>query len=171
MKTAALACALAASLLLAGAPVQSADLAGAKAFLVQVYSHYPQRRGGPEFDPTGRSAAAVFDPGLANLFREDVRLTPQGDVGAVDSDPLCACQDDDGLVVTIEAVTPSGPAAASARVKLRFAAAKPPEIQRLAIDLVAVQGQWRIHDIHSKDQPSLRAYLEQSVKLERRAHH
>jgi hypothetical protein len=171
MKTATLACALSASLLLAGSPAQSADLAGAKAFLVQVYAHYPQRRGGPEFDPTGRSAPAVFDPGLVSLFREDVRLTPQGDEGAIDSDPICHCQDDSGMVATVEAVTPAGPSQASARVRLRFTAARPVETVRLDLDLVTVQGQWRIHDIHAKDQSSFRAMLEESVRLERRAHH
>jgi hypothetical protein len=33
------------------------------------------------------------------------------------------------------------------------------DVRRLALDLVEVSGQWRIHDISSQDTPSLRALL------------
>lgn len=161
--------------ILSSQPAHAADLSGpdlgaAKVFLVKLYSHYPQRRGASAFDPTGRGAPAVFDPAMIALFREDARLTPKGDEGAIDSDPICHCQDDDGMVSTVEAVTPAGPSKATAQVRLRFTAARPVETVRLDMDLVVVNGQWRIHDIHAKDEPSLRAVIEDSNRLARRAH-
>jgi len=37
------------------------------------------------FDPTGKSASEVFDPGMIAAFREDSRLA-NGEVGFVDAD-------------------------------------------------------------------------------------
>ena len=145
-------------------PSHAADLNSARVFVTQLYSHYPQREGGPEFDPVGRSAGAVFDPNLVALIRKDARRTPPGDVGAIDGDPICDCQDDGGLSVTINAIRSTGPSHAAAFVDLRFGEASPPETSRLELDLVVVQGQWRVHDIRTKDTPSFRAYLIRSMR-------
>ena len=150
--------ALLSAALLSIAPANAAEPAGARAFLQRVYSHYPMPRGGAPFDPTGRSASAVFDAGMIALIREDRRLA-KGEVGAIDSDPLCQCQDDGGMKVEIGPAKPVGSTSATAAVVLRFGAASPPDIQRVEFSLVAVNGQWRIHDIKSTDTPSLRAYL------------
>jgi hypothetical protein len=168
MKPASLASAILACALLAAFAAHAADLAGARAFLVRLYAHYPLKEGAA-FEPTGRSAPSVFDPALVALFREDVRLTPPGDVGAIDSDPICDCQDDDGMSVRIEPVRATGAGRATARVDLRFGEASPPETSRLDIDLIAVGDGWRIHDIRSKTMPSLGAYLTRSVLAEK--HH
>ena len=152
---------------LAVSPAPAADLNGARAFLVQLYAHYPQRDAAPAFDPTGRSATSVFDPTMVALFREDARLTPPGDVGAIDGDPICDCQDDDGMSVKIGPIQPAGPSRATARVDIRFGKASPPDRRRLELDLVAVQAGWRVYDIHNADTPSLRAYLMRSIRLEK----
>jgi hypothetical protein len=157
-------CAITALAVLATAPTQAADLNGARAFVTQLYSHYPQREGAPEFDPLGRAATAVFDPALVALIRKDARRTPPGDVGAIDGDPICDCQDDGGLSVKIGAIRSTGPSQAAASVDLRFGEASPPETRRLELDLVVVQGRWRVHDVRTKDTPSLRAYLIRSMR-------
>jgi hypothetical protein len=140
---------------------RGADLAGARAFVAGLYAHYPAPSGARPFDPTGRSAGAVFDPPMVALLREDTRLAG-GEVGAIDSDPLCDCQDDAGLKAKIGSVQPSGASGASVIVDLRFSEASPPEAQRLELSLAIVNGRWRIHDIKTKETPSLRAYLIQS---------
>jgi len=157
MKPIALAFAVLAFALAATAPARAADVQGARAFLVQLYAHYPQAGG--QFDPTGANARSVFDPSMIALFHENARLTPKGDEGAIDSDPICDCQDDGGMRSKIGAVRLVAGDTAIADVETIFTQASPPEVRRLTITLVTVHGQWRIHDIRSKDTPSFRAYL------------
>ena len=154
----AAAIALLSAALLSAAPANAAEPAGARAFLQRLYSHYPMAGGRTPFDPTGRSASAVFDAGMIALIREDRRLA-KGEVGAMDSDPLCQCQDDRGMKVDVGSPVATGPHTATAPVVLRFSEASPPDIQQVEFSLVLVNGQWRIHDIKSADTPSLRAYL------------
>ena len=158
MKTTALALSLLALALVAAAPARAADVAGARAFVQQLYAHYPQPAN-TSFDPTGANASSVFDPSMIALFRENARLTPKGDEGAIDSDPICDCQDDSGLRSRIGAVRLVAPDTAIADVVLTFTEAIPPEVDRLTLTLVTIHGQWRIYDIHSTNTPSFRAYL------------
>jgi hypothetical protein len=162
MKRTILACAAIAGAAMLAPSARAAEPAGARSFLVKLYAHYPQRRGAPAFDPAGRSAAAVLDPPLVALIRDNVRLTPKGDAPALDGDPICDCQDDQGMSVRIGPIRATGGSTASAPVAIKFAAADPPAASHLDLDLVLAGGQWRVHDVHSKDLPSLRAYLIQS---------
>ncbi len=146
-----------------------ADLAGARAFIASLYAHYPAPKGAPGFDPTGKAAARVFDPPMIALLRNNDRLTPPGDVGAIDSDVLCDCQDDDGLRAIIGPIVAVGANDLIATVVLHFTKATPPETRRLKLDLVQVAGRWRIHDIDDGDVPSLRAYLIQANRDATRA--
>ena len=157
----------AAACLLLTVPAQAADAAGARAFLKAVYSHYPTPKGRRPYFPTGPSAPSVFDPAMVALLREDQRLA-HGEVGAIDSDPFCQCQDDDGMTAAIESVRLTGPASAVADVAVRFGASSSPAADRVEFDLVALNGVWRIHDIRTKAVPSLRAYLAQANRA--RAH-
>lgn len=141
---------------------QAAEPAGARAFLTKLYAHYPHRAGSPAFDALGRQAPRVFDPSLIALMRDNERLTPSDEVGALDGDPICDCQDSEGMKAKIGAIRATGQSAATARVDIVFAVATPPDTRQLDLDLVRSRGQWRIRDIHSKDQPSLRAYLIQA---------
>ena len=141
------------------------EVAGARAFLVWVFSHYPLRDPN-RFDPIGRSSGSVFDPPMIALFRENDRLTPKGDEGALDGDPICDCQDDGGLVVKHLAVSAKDVLGATATVDLVFAGG---DKRTMRFDLVRVGGHWRIHDIHTKDTPSLRAYLIDSNQTAARA--
>jgi len=147
---------------------RAADLTTASTFLAHLYAHYPLPHDNSAFDPTGRDAKAVFDPAMVALLRENDRLTPRGDVGAIDWDPLCDCQDDSGMVASVGEIHPSGPGAAIAKVRLRFTQAKPVEESLLTFQLVAVQGQWRIRDVKEKATPSLRALLARANRAARR---
>lgn len=112
---------IAAACLASGAsPVAAApDAASAKAFVEKLYSHYPSNPNGKAFDPTGKNASEVFDPGMIAAFREDARLA-NGEVGFVDADPLCQCQDDGGLKSKVVSVTMTGPNAADVVVNLQY---------------------------------------------------
>ena len=139
-------------------PVAAApDAASAKAFVEQLYSHYPSNPNGYAvvFDPTGRNASKVFDPGMIAAFREDSRLA-NGEVGFIDEDPLCQCQDDAGLKSKVVSVTMTGPNAADAVVDLQYPGEKP---LALTLHLVPVDGAWRIYDLSTGDVKSYRADL------------
>jgi hypothetical protein len=148
--------------LASGPSAQAANLGQARSFLTALYAHYPNPPPGKgvPFTPTdAKTRASVFDPAMVALLKEDERLTQPGDVGALDGDPLCDCQDDGGLKVQIEPMRPLSASTARVVVVLRFTEARPVDVRRLALDLVEVSGQWRIHDISSQDTPSLRALL------------
>lgn len=155
MKAWVLAAAVAA--LVAGAPAMAGapDANAARAFVQKLYSHYPQPANGPFFSPTDKNAAEVFDAGMVAAFREDARLA-KGEVGFVDGDPICVCQDDGGLTSKIVAVTMQGAAKADVLVNLMFPGGKPNPV---TLHLVVVNGQWRIYDISSPDEKSYRADL------------
>ena len=140
-------------------PARADEPAGARDFLTRLFAHYPHKAGAPPFEPAGRSAAGVFDPSMVALLREMDRVTPKGDAPALDGDPLCDCQDDQGMTVRIGPVYRAGPASAGAVVRIAFAGAPSSDARQLKLNLVNLRGQWRVHDILSKDMPSLRAYL------------
>ena len=145
--------ALAALVAIGTANAAAPDVNSARAFLQKIYAHYPQPANGPVFSPTDKDAASVFDPGMVALFREDTRLA-KGEVGFVDADPLCQCQDDGGLKPKILSVVLQGANAATAVVDLRFEGGKP---NPLTLHLVVVNGQWRIYDLSAADMKSYRA--------------
>ncbi len=145
---------LAAGLLAAGpAPAQS--LPDARAFVTGLYDAY-RRYPGPDY--LGRHSGAVFSPDLIALIRREAASTPQGDVGALDGDPICDCQDWRISDVAM-AVSASGPGAAAAEVRFRNAG-RP---QTVRLDLVSVRGRWRVGDVHSETTPSLVQLLRQSI--------
>jgi hypothetical protein len=147
---------------LAAAP----DAAGARAFVEKLYSHYPSNPDATAFDPTGKNTGDVFDPGMIAAFREDARLA-HGEVGFVDADPLCQCQDDSGLKSTVSSVTMTGPNAADVVVDLHY----PDGTLALTLHLVPVKGAWRIHDLATKDVKSYRADLLKANKEAAAPHH
>jgi len=149
MLAAVAACAVAMPALAAGGP----DANAARTFVQKLYAHYPQKEGGPFFEPTGKNAADVFDAGLVAAFKEDTRLA-KGEVGFVDADPICMCQDDGGLKPKIVSVTMKG-ANADAVVDLQYQGGdgKP---NLLTLHLVPVNGQWRVHDLSMGEVKSYR---------------
>ena len=139
----------------AASPVAAApDAASARNFVEKVYSHYPSNPNRKAFDPTGKNATQVFDPGMIAAFREDAKLA-DGEVGFVEADPLCQCQDDSGLQPKVVSVTMKGPNAADAVVNLQF----PGETRTIALHLVPVNGAWRIYDLSIGETKSYRADL------------
>jgi hypothetical protein len=127
-------------------PAQSAepslDVQSAEAFVKVLY-----RPGGHDIQRWPR----LFDADMRKLMEEDRRLTPAGDEGALDSDPFCACQDDTGMKVQFRVLGATA-TAATAEANLVYPDGK----DRVVFRLVREHGLWRIHDMASKDMPSLR---------------
>jgi hypothetical protein len=157
--------ALAAALLAAGA-AQAQDLPSAHRFVAAIYGHYPTSDKRPSFEPTGSLAPALFDAALVRLIREDQRLA-KGEVGALDGDPFCDCQDDGGTSYTVGPGQAGAAGAAIVKVERRGPGAEKPET--ITLDLVHTPVGWRVHDIHTVNSPSLRRLLEDGVKEERKA--
>jgi Protein of unknown function (DUF3828) len=148
-----------AALMFAGAPaamaVQAPDLPAAQAFVTGLYAAYHGK--GPDY--LGRQAGAVFAPLLLRLIRRDATETPAGDVGALDGDPICDCQDAGVLRDVAVTITGEGPGRARAVVHFRLSR----ERRTVTLDLAAVQGHWRVSDVRTADTPSLVALLNQSL--------
>jgi hypothetical protein len=148
-------------------PVAAApDAASARIFVEKLYSHYPSMPHRMAFDPTCKNASEVFDPGMIAAFREDARLA-NGEVGFVDADPLCQCQDDGGLKSKFVSVTMTGPNAADAVVSLQY----PDATLVLTLHLVPVKGAWRNYDLSTADVKSYRADLLKANKEAAAQHH
>lgn len=128
------------------------DLDSARAFARNLYTAY--QTGDPDY--LGRKADRIFTQKLLGLIRRDQATTPSGDVGILDGDPICDCQDAAGLRLTHLAINAAGPGRAQAVVTLRFSG----EIRPLKLDLVATRAGWRVADIHTSDTPSLAGLLQ-----------
>jgi len=134
----------------------------ARAFVTWIYSHYPSSTHRPEFDALGDTTkTSVFAPSLIALIDEDARLA-HGEVGALDGDPLCDCQDDGGMTFKVASVRSVNPTHALAVIYRSYPDSMSPELGTITLDLALTKGRWRVYDVRSKDTPSLRAFLIQS---------
>jgi hypothetical protein len=133
--------------LLSPPPLQAQTLDAAKAFTTALYSAYAT--GSPDY--VGANPERTFSPELLALIRKDQANTPAGEVGILDGDPICDCQDAEGLKLTDVKVVEAGKGAARADVVLAF----PSETRSISLDLVAVGGEWRVGDVHTEQTPSL----------------
>jgi hypothetical protein len=140
---------------LLASPAGAQDLGAAKAFVTGLYAAYGKAPG-PDY--LGRQAKAVFSPALLELMRRDAARTPKGEVGTLDGDPICNCQDYEIRSVSV-VVTAAGPTAATAIASFRNFG----EAQSVGLDLVWVQGNWRVDDVHAREMLSLVKLLEGSL--------
>jgi hypothetical protein len=148
------------SLMTAAAHAQSVDQA--RAFVRGIYVQYghPKASDGPNV--LGPGAAKIFSPQLLQLIRKSDKETPKGDVGVLDFDPVCSCQDPDGLRLASLDVKPRGDGAAVAVAMLHYPDSA--EDIRVELSLKWFPSGWRIDEISTKDVPSLRKLLTGSVK-------
>jgi hypothetical protein len=136
------------------------DLPEARAFVTGLYQAY--NGDGP--DDLGRQAASVFAPPLLRLIRRDAARTPAGELGAIDGDPICDCQDFAGPHNLTVAVTGGATGQARAIARFQFGA----EWRTVKLDLVVVPGHWRVGDVHTAATPSLTALLQHSPARQRK---
>ena len=144
------------AVLLATIVSRAQTLAQAETFVRHVYSEYsdPKKPNGPDF--LYKEAALIFSPALFNLIRADQRHTPKGDVGKLDGDPICNCQDWDKLSIAKLDIAKTGEKTALANVTITNMGRQLP----LKLFLLWTPSGWRIDDISSSDMPSLKKYLQ-----------
>ena len=144
---------LVAGCLAVAAPAVAAE-APPLALLRRLYALYPLP---PARDPPllARPEAWLAPPLLA-LWRRDRAAAAAGQgVGAVDWDPVCACQDDSGLRDIRIAAAPGPAPAVAATVRFTLGGTR----QTVAYRLVSTPAGWRIADIATPAVPSLATHL------------
>ena len=131
-----------------------------KAFMQRLYAGYRNESFNP-FDHPSR----YFAPRLVAAMNEDSRLA-KGEVGYVDGDPICQCQDPSGLHATVLGVKMQSASKASVSVSIRFDSDKP---RPTRYSLVRTKAGWRIADVSSSDEPSFLQAIEKSNREARAA--
>lgn len=127
--------------LASGAPADSP-----RAFVERVYANYAHENYSPFVHPQ-----RVFAPQLLVAIKEDERLA-HGEVGYLDGDPLCDCQDTGGMHSKITSVSPTGTGATADILVTWDGMSDKRDIQLM---LVKTPGGWRIADVGTKDDRSL----------------
>lgn len=137
---------------LSAAMAAEPNAASAEQFLRGLYAKYTHNgKPTPFVYPDARTIA---DANMMALLKRDHDKS-NGEVGAMDSDPVCRCQDWEAIKVTAVQVTMQGASAAAADLTFSDMG----DVQKLHYSLVWTKDGWRIHDIGAKDEPSLIAYL------------
>ena len=141
------------ALLLAPAPSETP-----RAFVERIYSGY----GDVEYSPFAVPERFFAAP-LVAAMEEDSRLS-YGEVGFLDGDPLCQCQDPTGLETVMTDVRQPTPRTASARIRLRLDGGERRDVR---LKLVRTDAGWRIADVGTPDSPSLLSDLRRSNRRRR----
>jgi len=138
-------------LFLAAAAAPAAE--SPRTFVQRIYAGYARKN----YNPLDRPDR-IFAPKLTAAIREDERLA-NGEVGYLDGDPLCDCQDYAKLGATIRTLKLSGTANAVAAVRVTYGTG---EARDLRLSLLRTANGWRVADISSPEEPSLLHALEKS---------
>ena len=124
---------------------------GPAAFIRRVYAGYAQSGYSPLLDPE-----KLFSPTLTEAIRRD---SSGGEVGYLDGDPLCDCQDFERISARILSIKRPNARSASARVHVTLG----PKAERdLKISLVLTPSGWRIADVVDPRGHSLLKELQRS---------
>lgn len=158
---------------LSAVPACGQDADSAKQFLASVYEHYANRGMGIDFN--GPKSRSVFDPSLIALLHADQKAVGPNEVGVLDGDPICSCQDWEGIWDLKIAVEMESEGRAKAAVSFALFAPKAgsdKDHRSLEMTLVPQGSQWRIWDILDKSDPrtpfDLRAELEKEIHTSKR---
>jgi hypothetical protein len=140
------------------APIaQAQDLKAAETFVKALYIPYKAKS--HPIAMTSPKAATILEASLIALLKTDEKLL-HGEVGGLEVDPICQCQDYD-----IRSVAVTTAADGDGKAKATASFHNLDVDTKVDFDLVAVGGGWRIFDIHSSDMPSLRKLLEDDIAM------
>jgi hypothetical protein len=117
-----------------------------KAFLERIYANYAHEDYSPFVHPE-----RVFAPQFLSAIKEDERLA-HGEVGFLDGDPLCDCQDTGGMHSSIASVAGSR-GSAVARITISWQGTG--EHSDIRLRLVRTAAGWRVADVGTANEPSL----------------
>jgi hypothetical protein len=134
-------------------PAQNLD--AARAFLVSVYVRY--QNGGKGINFIEPDARLAYHSSLLALIRADLDANGPDNAPAIDFDPICGCQDWEGIwdfKIDMHAVNSQRAVAI-----VSFSLAAPgrrakDSYRKMEITVAAVQGQWRIYDIVDESDPA-----------------
>jgi hypothetical protein len=143
--------------MLSTTPSRAQNDHGARVFVNRVYARYSAIDAGAADLLLGKDASQIFSPSLFNLMKLDHKRAGSGYVGRLDNDPVCDCQDPDGLRVVELSIRPQVPSRATATVRLRFSGT---QARVVRLELVQLQQGWRIDNISTAGVPSLRKLLQ-----------
>jgi hypothetical protein len=132
-----------------------------KAWVEHVYAEYRDN----DFSPF-KHADRYFSPHLLAAIREDERLA-KGEVGYLDADPLCDCQDWAKLTARVRSLSQPTKSSAVAMLHVDYGTG---ETRDLKLKLVLTPKGWRVEDVGSKDEPSLLAALQKANREARASH-
>jgi hypothetical protein len=132
-----------------------------RTYMERVFASYRD----PNFSPFDHPEH-YFAPRLAAAMKEDSRLA-HGEVGYLDGDPICQCQDAEGMKARIERVTTQSADRAKVRVIIDWVDST---ARRVTFALVRLKAGWRIADVSASDEPSLLQALEQANRKARAKH-
>jgi hypothetical protein len=132
-----------------------------KAYMQRLYANYKNSDYSPFAHPE-----RVFAPRLLSAINEDSKLA-HGEVGYLDGDPVCQCQDTGGMRPSITDVSQEGPDKATVRVSIGWEGEK---ARPATFKLLRTRGGWRIADVSSADEPSLLGALETANRKARAKH-
>lgn len=114
-----------------------------------LYQHYADNQAGVVFDASGKDQ--VISSRLMKEVAEDQKLTAEGDVGYLNYDPICNCQDYDNLVLEQVNIVPHDGQHVDAVVRFR-PFSDGPETVTQTLSLVDENGRWLIDDIVNETQ-------------------
>ncbi|MCL5501852.1 YbjP/YqhG family protein [Escherichia coli] len=114
-----------------------------------LYQHYKDNQAGVIFDASGKDQ--VISSRLMKEVAEDQKLTAEGDVGYLNYDPICNCQDYDNLVLEQVDIVPHDGQHVDAIVRFR-PFSDGPETVTQTLSLVDENGRWLIDDIVNETQ-------------------
>lgn len=155
-EAAAPASAAAASTGAAAMPAPAADPAeSAKVWTTKLYSRYGAEGG---FNSIV-TRDGVWDPDMLALMARVDRAQEAGDGAIFDFEPLCNCQDDTGMTFRVTDASLSAPGKAEVTVTRTIGT----ESGDVKLSLVKVGGDWRIHDVATRDVESYAALLTEAI--------
>lgn len=125
-------------------------------FVRRVYSNY--RHNGPGVSTLRPAGTPYYSAALLDAFAKDSDAA-HGEVGAIDGDPICNCQDFDALRVT--RISVSALQGDMVKAEVGFDVTK--EHEAVTLTLTRTQQGWRIADIADKTMKSLMALLQESL--------
>lgn len=126
------------------------DPSAAEIFVRGLYSRYgSSAAGGGDTNGPLWVDENLYTPALAALMHEDTRLA-NGEVGYMDSDPICQCQDWENLQIQSLDFTPGGPGRTDAAVAITSAG----RTTRLTLKLQLTPAGWRVADVRGGEEAS-----------------
>jgi Protein of unknown function (DUF3828) len=134
-------------------PTQAQGTESAKAFVQRVYADYAN----PDWRHQEERLKKFYTRSLLRLIAAD-KTGHLGEVGNLDWDPICSCQDaGDPGDLKVQSITLSPPGPFRLKAVVAFTITGGPNT--VTLSLLKTPSGWRIDDISERETPSLRAYL------------